>query len=198
VIQFWFEFASTYSYVTAMRIEDAAAARGIPIAWCPFLLGALFKRQGWNDSPFNLYPQRGRYMWRDIERQCARHRLPFRRPAVFPRPSLLAARVACLGQGEAWLPAYTRAVFQANFAEDRDIADPDLLARLADAAGAEGAALVRRAGEQATKDRLRAETDRAWDLGVCGAPFFFVDGEPFWGNDRLEEALDWHEGRRPA
>jgi 2-hydroxychromene-2-carboxylate isomerase len=61
-----------------------------------------------------------------------------------------------------------------------------------------GEDLVRRAGEQATKDLLRRETDRAWDLGVCCAPFFFVDGEPFWGNDRLEEALDWHEGRRPA
>jgi 2-hydroxychromene-2-carboxylate isomerase len=197
-MQFWFEFASTYSYVAAMRIEEAAAARGVAVEWRPFLLGALFKRQGWNDSPFNLYPQRGRYMWRDVERACARHRLPFRRPSVFPRPSLLAARVACLGIGEAWLPTFARAVYHANFAEDRDIADADLLARLLGEAGADGAALVRRAGEPATKDRLRQETDRAWDLGVCGAPFFFVEGEPFWGNDRLEEALDWHEAHPPA
>lgn len=210
MIQFWFEFASTYSYIAAMRIEGAASSRGIGVEWRPFLLGALFKRQGWSDSPFNLYPQRGRYMWRDVERQCARHRLPFRRPSVFPRPSLLAARIACLGIGQPWLPAFARAVYHANFAEDRDIADPGLLTRLLEEAGAreatgpggtgarDGAALVRLAGEQATKDRLRQETDRAWDLGVCGAPFFFVEGEPFWGNDRLEEALDWHEGRRPA
>jgi 2-hydroxychromene-2-carboxylate isomerase len=210
VIQFWFEFASTYSYVAAMRVEAAAGSRGIRVEWRPFLLGALFKRQGWSDSPFNLYPQRGRYMWRDVERQCARHRLPFRRPSVFPRQSLLAARIACLGIGQSWLPAFARAVYHANFAEDRDIADPDRLERLLDEAGArapggsvsvsgrEAAAIVRRAGEQATKDLLRQETDRAWDLGVCGAPFFFVKEEPFWGNDRLEEALDWHEGRRPA
>jgi 2-hydroxychromene-2-carboxylate isomerase len=210
VIQFWFEFASTYSYVAAMRVEAAAGSRGIGVEWRPFLLGALFKRQGWSDSPFNLYPQRGRYMWRDVERQCARHRLPFRRPSVFPRQSLLAARIACLGIGQPWLPAFARAVYHANFAEDRDIADPDRLERLLDEAGArapggstsvsgrEAAALVRRAGEQATKDLLRQETDRAWDLGVCGAPFFFVEEEPFWGNDRLEEALDWQEGRRPA
>ena len=127
-MEFWFEFASTYSYVAALRIEEAAAARGIAIEWKPFLLGPIFQRQGWNDSPFNLYPARGLYMWRDIERLCRKHRLPFRRPSQFPRNSLLAARVACVARRE-WLPEFARAVYRANFAEDRDIGRQEVIGR---------------------------------------------------------------------
>ena len=67
-IEFWFEFASTYSYLTSMRIEALAASRGISVAWRPFLLAPIFNRQGWNNSPFNIYPVKGQYMWRDMER----------------------------------------------------------------------------------------------------------------------------------
>ena len=196
-MQFWFEFASTYSYLAAMRIEEAAAARGVPLEWKPFLLGPLFQKQGWNDSPYNLNPARGRYMWRDIERHCEREGLPFRKPSVFPRRSILPARIACLGHGQRWLPEFARSVFRANFGDDRDIEDPVLMCALLRRAGAAvdeaaAAALLERATAQETKDLLRAETDRAWALGLFGAPTFIVDGELFWGNDRLEEALDWH------
>ena len=76
-LDFWFEFASTYSYPAAMRIADAAAARGVTVRWRPFLLGPIFKAQGWDNSPFNLYPAKGRYMWRDLERVCDALALPF-------------------------------------------------------------------------------------------------------------------------
>jgi 2-hydroxychromene-2-carboxylate isomerase len=195
-LAFWFDFASTYSYLASQRIEPVAAARGFAVDWRPFLLGPLFQRQGWNDSPYNLNPARGRYMWRDLERQCARDGVPFRRPTVFPRRSILPARVACLGHGRDWLAPFARAVFRANFAEDHDIEDPDRLRDLlrrsgaaADAAAAR--ALLDRAVVQETKDLLRAETERAWSLGMFGAPTFVARGEIFWGNDRLEEALDW-------
>src|SRR5262245_606451 len=98
-MEFWFEFGSSYSHVAALRIEDVARRRSVPIVWKPFLLGPLFRRQGWSDSPFNLYPARGRYMWRDVERRCRKFGLPFRRPSLFPRSSLLAARVAILAGG---------------------------------------------------------------------------------------------------
>ena len=95
-VEFWFEFASTYSYPAAMRIETLAARAGVPVAWQPFLLGPIFQAQGWRDSPFNLYPAKGRYMWRDLERLCAKHGLPYARPEIFPQRSILAARLALL------------------------------------------------------------------------------------------------------
>ena len=191
-VQFWFEFASTYSYLAAMRIEQAAADAGVPIAWRPFLLGPLFKRQGWNDSPFNIYPARGRYMLRDIERQCASYRIPFRKPTQFPRHSLLAARVACAARQESWLPEFARRVFTANFGEDRDISDRALITSLLDSLGLDGASLVARTSQPEVKELLRAQTEQAWESGVFGAPTFIVDREVFWGNDRMEEAFEWH------
>jgi 2-hydroxychromene-2-carboxylate isomerase len=93
-VDFWYEFASTYSYPAAMRIGTLAAERGVTVAWRPFLLGPLFAEQGWRDSPFNIYPAKGRYMWRDMERICGALGLPLRRPDPFPQNSLLAARRA--------------------------------------------------------------------------------------------------------
>jgi 2-hydroxychromene-2-carboxylate isomerase len=190
-VDFWLEFASTYSYPAAMRVEDAARDAGVSLAWRPFLLGPIFKSQGWNDSPFNLYPAKGRYMWRDLERTCERLGLPFRRPSAFPRSGLLAARVACCHRGEAWLPAFVRGVYRANLAEDRDIASPAVIGDVLEGAGADPAAALSAAEAPAAKERLRAETERAVALGVFGAPTFAVGGELFWGNDRLDEALAW-------
>ncbi|MES1155659.1 MAG: DsbA family protein, partial [Pseudorhodoplanes sp.] len=93
-LDFWFEFASTYSYPAAMRIRALADAAGVAIRWRPFLLGPIFKAQGWDNSPFNIYEMKGRYMWRDLERTCADLGLPFRRPDPFPQSGLVAARVA--------------------------------------------------------------------------------------------------------
>ena len=98
-LEFWFEFASTYSYPAAMRVEAEAHARGIEVAWRPFLLGPIFAQQGWQDSPFNLYPAKGAYMWRDLERICESLGLPMRHPSVFPRNGLHAARVAAAHEG---------------------------------------------------------------------------------------------------
>jgi len=190
-LEFWFEFASTYSYPAAMRVEAAAARAGVPLAWKPFLLGPIFGAQGWNDSPFNLYPVKGRYMWRDLERVCAALDLPFRRPSRFPRGSLVAARVACTAAGEPWVPAFVRAVYHANFAEDRDVGDPQVVAALLDSQGQPGAALVARAGARESKDALRRQTDEAIARGIFGAPSFVAGDELFWGNDRLDDALAW-------
>ena len=190
-IQFWFEFASTYSYPAAMRIEAAAAARGIDVEWKPFLLGPIFQQQGWNDSPFNLYPVKGAYMWRDLARLCEELQLPFVRPSRFPRGSLMAARVACAFAGEAWVPAFVRGVYDANFARDRDIADPAVVASCLASAGQEPAPLLEAAGSEAAKAKLRAQGEEAIRLGIFGAPSFVVGRELFWGNDRLESALAW-------
>jgi 2-hydroxychromene-2-carboxylate isomerase len=197
-IQFWFEFASTYSYPAAMRIEAAAKARSVPVEWKAFLLGPIFRSQGWNDSPFNLYPVKGAYMWRDLARLCEELHLPLVRPSRFPRGSLVAARVACAFAGEPWLPVFVRAVYDANFARDRDIGDPAVIASCLEAAGQEPAPLLEAAGSEAAKAKLRAQGEEAVRLGIFGAPSFVVGRELFWGNDRLETALGWVARPRAA
>jgi 2-hydroxychromene-2-carboxylate isomerase len=190
-VEFWFDFASTYSYVAAMRAEAAARAARVPLVWKPFLLGPLFQRQGWNDSPFNLNPVRGRYMWRDVERLCDKHGLPFKKPSHFPRNSLLAARVACAAAGESWMPEFSRSVFHANFAEDRDIADVGVVTGILSSLRQEGEKWTARAVAPENKEVLRRETERAWNLGIFGAPSFLVEGELFWGGDRMDDAFSW-------
>ncbi len=190
-IQFWFEFASTYSYPAAMRVEALAQEASVKVEYRPVLLGPIFASQGLPDSPFNVFPTKGRYMWRDLERICAGYGLPFVRPSVFPRNGLLAARVALVAADDPWGPAFVRAVYAANFAEDRDIADPEVVASILRSLDQDPAAVLARAAEPSNKERLRAQNEEAVKLGIFGAPSFVVGGELFWGNDRLEQALAW-------
>ena len=194
-LEFWFEFASTYSYPAAMRVERVAAARNVAVAWRAFLLAPIFGAQGWRDSPFNVYPVKGAYMWRDLARICEKEGLPLRRPSRFPRNGLTAARIVTAAGAEpaqSWVPAFVRGVYQANFAEDREISEPDVLADVLTRVGADPAVWLARAQEPAVKDALRAATEAAQAVGIFGAPSFVSGGELFWGNDRLEDALDWH------
>ncbi len=195
-IDFWYEFASTYSYPAAMRIEAVAAARGVGVVWRPFLLGPLFAEVGWRDSPFNIYPIKGRYMWRDMERICASLNLPLRRPEPFPQSSLAAARIALSLQGPARAD-FSRAVYRAEFGEGRTISDRAVLCALLSGLGLDPEAALARAEEPANKAELKAQCERAKTLGLPGAPGLVTeDGEIFWGNDRLEQAIDWAAGRR--
>lgn len=197
-LEFWFEFASSYSYLAAMRIETLARAAGVEVVWRPFLLGPVFLSLGWNDSPFNIYPPKGRYMWRDLARLCAKYGLPFRLPSQFPRNGLLAARVALAAEGQAWMPAFTRAALRANFGEDRDIAEAEVIRQLLGEVGVEAGPWLTAADSEAVKAGLRRQTERATELGIFGAPTLLVGEEMFWGNDRLEDALAWAVGGAPA
>lgn len=190
-IDFWFEFGSTYSYPAAMRVEALAAEEGISINWRPFLLGAIFREEGLTDSPFNLYPAKGRYMWRDLERTCMALGIPLRRPSEFPRNGLLAARVACRYADAPWLPGFVRSVYTANFAEDRDIADPAVIGACISSVGESAGQILQQAQTPESKAKLREQTDEAMHIGIFGAPTLVAAGELFWGNDRLEEALQW-------
>jgi 2-hydroxychromene-2-carboxylate isomerase len=199
VLEFWYEFASTYSYLAAMRIEEMAAGADVAIRWRPFLLGPIFAAQGWNNSPFNLYPVKGRYMWRDVAREAERYGLPFRRPDPFPQNTLHAARIALVGADHAWGPTFSRAVFHAGFGEGRSIAEPQVLHDILVHLGIDAESVQRLAAADANKTRLRALSEEAKSRGIFGAPTFFTeDGELFWGNDRLEQALAWASGERSA
>ena len=189
--EFWYEFASTYSYPAALRVGALAEERSVSLAWRPFLLGPIFAAQGWRDSPFNVYPAKGRYMWRDVERTCDAMGVPFKRPEPFPQPSLLAARVALALQDEE-RASFSRQVYLAEFGRGLSIADRTTLASLLTACGVDPTATLERAESDANKAALKAECARAAEIGIVGAPSIVTaDGEVFWGNDRLEQGLDW-------
>ena len=188
-LEFWYEFASTYSYLSVMRIDRVTAAADVSVEFCPFLLGPIFGKQGWNTSPFKLYPARGRYMWRDVTRRATLHGLVFRKPSAFPRDGLLAARVALVGLGDGWAPEFTRAVFSAEFAEDRDIAEWAVLREILESLQQDPDHVLARAQGAEIKAELRERTETAEARGIFGAPSFLVGDELFWGDDRLEEAV---------
>jgi 2-hydroxychromene-2-carboxylate isomerase len=201
-LDFWFDFASTYSYPTAMRIRPLAQQAGVSVRFRPFLLGPIFKAQGWDTSPFNLYQAKGRHMWRDLERICADLALPFQKPQPFPQNSLLAARVALAGLDETFLAKaqgedLCLALFYAEFGRGRRIDEPavvnDILGGLKfEAKSILVEPILAAAHSEKIKLRLRAQTEEARQRGIFGAPTFTTaDGELFWGNDRLEPALIW-------
>ncbi len=191
-LDFWFEFASTYSYPAAMRIAPLAKARSVSVRWRPFLLGPLFKANGWTTSPFNIYPAKGRYMWRDLERICTALNLSFAAPLDFPQNSLLPARVALVGLAQGWGEQFCRAVYHAEFADGCNIGKDSVIADILIKLGQDSAVVFDQSQSNHNKARLHEQTEEAGRRGIFGAPSFTTaDGELFWGNDRLEAALDW-------
>jgi 2-hydroxychromene-2-carboxylate isomerase len=192
ILTFWYEFASTYSWLAAERIEALAAAADVEVDWRPFLLGPIFVAQGWQSSPFNVYAAKGANMWRDIERYCLLMDLPPpTRPEPFPQNGLLAARVAT-ALPDAARPAFSRAVYRAEFAKAQPIADRAVIAQVLRGCGVDAEATLAVAESAENKAALRAATDEAAAHGIYGAPSFVTpSGELFWGNDRLEQALAW-------
>ena len=196
-LEFWYEFASNYSYLSVMRISDLAKQAGVEVTWRPFLLGPIFKSQGWDTSPFNLYPVKGRYMIRDMQRLAESRGLPFVMPPTFPANGLKAARLALIGADEGWIEPFTRAVFEAEFGRGEDIAQPAVIEKALSGLGLDSASLLARAEEPEIKQRLKDQTAEASSRGIFGAPSFITeDGELFWGDDRLEQALAWAAGSR--
>ena len=193
-LEFWYDFASTYSYLSALRIDGLAAAARVDVAWRPFLLGPIFKAQGWDTSPFNIYPAKGRYMVRDIGRIAAARKIPFVMPDVFPAHTLAAARLALVDLGPDWTKRFSRAVFEAQFSAGGDIGNPELLSHLIQRIDErlDPALVLRASRSDDAKERLRRQTQVAVERGIFGAPSFVCgDGELFWGDDRLADALRW-------
>lgn len=197
IVEFWYEFASPYSYLAAHRIERLAATAGIRLDWRPFLLGPILAQRAHDPSPFqNPSPAQRRYRWRDVQRLCDAEALPLRLPSVYPRNGLLAARVALIAVADGWGPAFTRAVYHANFAEDRDISAPEVIAGILAALGRDAAVVLAQAQAPENKARLRTQGEQAARRGIFGAPSFLVGNELFWGNDRLDAAIVWAQSPR--
>ena len=197
-IECWFDFGSNYSYLTMMRIEALAAPAGLRVVYKPFLLGPIFKSLGWETSPFVLQAAKGQYVWRDMARQCAKYGLRWQRPSAFPRNGLLASRVAVAGESAPWLADFCQQVLLANFADDREISDPAVIAAILDGLGLDATAILAAANGDAVKAALRERTAAAQERGVFGAPMFFIDDEMFWGNDRLDDAIAFAAAGKPG
>lgn len=202
-VSFWYDFASTYSYLSAMRVENIADAAGVKVHWRPFLLGPIFKAQGLHTSPFNTNAAKGIYMLRDMQRLTRQQGIPFAWPQTadgsdgFPRASLLAARVALVGIEQRWVNRYTRAVFETEFGTGADISSSETISDILLQMELDPEVILNLADSPDIKQRLRSSTEEAVSKGIFGAPSFTVGDEVFWGDDRLQAAFDWATQRCP-
>jgi 2-hydroxychromene-2-carboxylate isomerase len=191
-IDFWFEFGSTYTYLTVARIRRLANRAGVSVTWKPFMLMPLMIEQGMMHGPFLPYPRKLEYMWRDIERRAAEHGVPYARPSKYPPDEVLtSARLALLGSKEGWCVPFVEEAFRLHWTEDRPIGTADNMRSALVTAGQEPEAAINKAKSPEIKDGLKRNTEEAQLLGLFGSPSFLVNGELFWGDDRLEQALAW-------
>lgn len=173
-----------------MRIEQAAAEAGVDVNWRPFNVRAIMLEM--DNIPFATKPAKAAYMWRDLERRAARYGIDYRRQPQYPvDPDLLANRVGVLAADEGWCPDYTKASYRAWFLEDRPLGVDDNVEHVLRSLDKDPAAVIAAANADDTVQRLEDETAAARALGIFGSPTFAVDGEIFWGDDRLEDALAW-------
>ena len=189
-IDFWYAVGSTYSYLTVMRLPQVARETGIVFNWRPFNVRAIMIEQ--DNIPFAKKPARAAHMWRDIERRAPRYGLSPKLPAPYPLDGFdLANQVAILGAGEGWVQDYTIATYQRWFELGQPAgSEPNLSASL-HAIGQDPARVLPLAQSEDIVSAYKAATDAARERGIFGAPSFTVGDELFWGDDRLEDAIEW-------
>ena len=191
-IDFYFDFSSPYSYIASEWVEALAARHGRTVRWHAILLGVTFQAAELK-SPVS-YPIKREYSMRDFARSARFEGVPYRQPEPFPIPTLNAARVfwwLAETRGAAAAAAWARAGLRAFFTRGVPLNDPAALKQLAAASGLDGDEAERAWNDAQWKDRLKRANEAAIAAGVFGAPFFVVDGEPFWGNDRKAQIERW-------
>ncbi len=192
-IEFYFDFSSPYGYLAARRIEAVVADYEREVLWKPFLLGALFKTTG--SQPLLDIPMKGDYARHDLARSARLHGIPYVLPETFPFMSVAACRAAYwLNEGDPKAArALIGALFDRAFGAGESIAEPSEVAAVAEALGHDPARVLAAVQEPRIKDLLRREVEAAVGKGVFGSPTIIVDGEPFWGFDRLDDVAVWLE-----
>jgi 2-hydroxychromene-2-carboxylate isomerase len=190
-IEFWFDFASPYSYIASEWIDAVAARHGRTVSWKAMLLGASFQVTGLQ-PPVN-FPMKREYLVRDVLRSAAFAGVPVQMPSPFPIATQNAARVFWWLQAEdpEAAVAWARAGLRAYFTRNLNLSDPSVLKDLCAEAGLDAEAAEAAWNDARWKAALRAANESAIAAGVFGAPYFFVDGEPFWGNDRQAQIEAW-------
>jgi 2-hydroxychromene-2-carboxylate isomerase len=190
-VDFYFEFSSPYGYIATQLADEFEKKIGRPLAWRPFLLGPIFKMTG--GAPLTAIPMKGEYSKRDFVRSARWHKVPFRMPDNFPINSVAACRAFYWlnDQDPQKAKALAKALYTAFFAENRDISSAATVVEVATSLGADGVALAKALEDPALKERTKREVDAAIERGIFGSPFFVIDGEPFWGVDRMPMAEEW-------
>ena len=195
-LDFFFFYGSIHTYLSVMRIGRLARAAGVAVVWRPFNLREILIEQ--NNTAFARNPVRLAYNWRDIGRRAARLGIEFKGPAPYPVDAeLLALRVGVLAASQGWCADYTQATFRAWFLENKPSGTAANVAEILTALGRPASAAMTDARAPATDALLKAATDEARQRGVFGSPSFVVGNEVFWGDDRLDEAMEW-AGRADA
>ena len=190
-IDFYFDFSSPYGYLAAGKIDEIAARHGRTVTWRPILLGAIFKVT--RQHPLPKIPLKGEYTRRDLGRSARHFGLPFTEPSKFPIASTAACRAfySVHDRNPEDAKRLAWALYRAYFAEDRDISSPEVTLDVATKLGLPREEIGRALNDAALKDRLRREVDAAIARGFFGSPYIVVDGEPFWGSDRLDQVDKW-------
>ncbi|HET8610516.1 MAG TPA: 2-hydroxychromene-2-carboxylate isomerase [Burkholderiales bacterium] len=190
-IDFYFDFSSPYGYLASQKIDAIAEKHERAVNWRPILLGAIFKITG--SRPLANMPLKGDYSVHDMPRFARLLDVPFNMPAKFPIATQAAARAFYWAHDRD--PQLARklalALYHAYFADGRDISDPETVADIAGSLDIDRAQLLAALGDGAIKERLKNEIDAAIARKVFGSPFIIIDGEPFWGADRLGQVEHW-------
>lgn len=190
-LDFYFDFSSPYGYIAAEKIDALAEMHGRQVVWKPFLIGAAFKQQG--IEPPVMSPLKHAYFLRDFERTAAFHKVPYRHPSTFPLSSLVASRAfyAVERQAPALAKLFAQQCYRSYFTQNLDISALETVLDVAESLGLDRQHLASSIQLPEIKDTLRQVTEQALARGVFGSPFIFVDGEAFWGSDRLEQVERW-------
>jgi 2-hydroxychromene-2-carboxylate isomerase len=189
-LDFFLFLGSTYTYLAVNRADTLAAREGISLRWRPFSVRSIMVEQ--NNRPFVGKPVKFAYMWRDLERRAQRHGIPFASIPDYPIDTdELANRVATLAAIEGWCPDFAKAAYRMWFMENKDPGRIEHICVLLEQLGKDPGKIVARANSQEVRDRYAGETELARSLGIFGSPTFAYGSELFWGDDRLEDAIDW-------
>jgi 2-hydroxychromene-2-carboxylate isomerase len=192
-IDFYFDFSSPYGYFAATKIDAIAGKYQRHVNWKPLLLGAVFKING--QQPLATIPLKGSYAKHDMLRSARWFGVPFKVPGKFPIGTIAACRAFYWvhDQDAALAKKFALALFHAYFAEDRDISNAEVTGNVAAKLGIDKNALAAALNDAAIKERTKNEVDAAIERGVFGSPYVVIDGEPFWGADRLDQMERWLE-----
>ncbi|MDM7946125.1 MAG: 2-hydroxychromene-2-carboxylate isomerase [Oceanibaculum nanhaiense] len=190
-VEFYFDFSSPYAYFASLRIDDVAKLYERSVVWKPIMLGVVFKTTG--ATPLLDQPLKGEYAKRDLARTTRLLGVDFRLPSSFPFAAIAPSRLFYwLAQDDAARArAYAKAVFSTAFQESVAVNSPDAAADVAAKLGIDRGAALAACNDPEIKEKLRLANEEAVAIGVCGAPYFIVEGEPFWGNDRLDHLERW-------